>query len=64
MFGKTGQRRRQCVDKFAAKTAGGPRFERAKVQVEADDGKACLQGGSYIYRTVENAHVDAPRRRR
>jgi hypothetical protein len=60
MFGKPGQRRRQRIDELWAEAARGPRFERAEIEIEAYDGKSCIQGRSYIHRTIENAHGDAP----
>ena len=62
VFRETGQGARQCIDERWTQAAGGPRFESAQIQFEADDGKARVQGRANIDGTIDNAHETLLRR--
>ncbi len=53
---KPGQRGRERIDELRPQAAGGPRFERAQVEFEANDGKMRVQRRADIDGTIDNAH--------
>ena len=56
MFRKSGQRGRESIDEGLSKSTRGPRFQRAQVQFEADDGKTRVQRRAHINGSIDYAH--------
>ena len=56
MLGQAGQCGGERVDEVVAQTPGGPGFERAQVEFQADDRKVRVQGRPDIDGSIEDAH--------